>query len=163
MRFMAIVLMAFACPAYADVVQLSADTYMATRSSKAGAFTNMAKLKAAVIREANEFAARQGKIAVPIWSCERKRDPFLGFRTSRYQIQNRRQKNDPSASNRALPSQPDVVIGNAGHTSAEVGTTTDRKPDLYTELMKLDDLRKRGLLTDAEFEQQKKKLLDSSQ
>ena len=38
MRFMAIVLMAFACPAYADVVQLSADTYMATRSSKAGCF-----------------------------------------------------------------------------------------------------------------------------
>ena len=34
--------------------------------------------------------------------------------------------------------------------------------DLYTEILKLDDLRKRGLLTDKEFEQQKKKLLKKS-
>jgi hypothetical protein len=32
--------------------------------------------------------------------------------------------------------------------------------DLYTEILKLDELRKRGLLTDAEFDAQKKKLLD---
>ena len=73
-------------------------------------------------------------------------NPFLGFRTSRYQIQNRRQKNDPSCF------QPGPSVSTrrghreSGHTSAEVGTTTDRKPDLYTELMKLDDLRKRGFL-----------------
>lgn len=34
--------------------------------------------------------------------------------------------------------------------------------DLYSEMLKLDDLRKRGLLTDKEFEQQKKKLLKKS-
>ena len=34
--------------------------------------------------------------------------------------------------------------------------------DLYAELLKLDDLRKRGLLTDKEFEQEKKKLLKRS-
>jgi hypothetical protein len=33
--------------------------------------------------------------------------------------------------------------------------------DLYTEILKLDELRKRGLLTDAEFDAQKKKLLDA--
>jgi hypothetical protein len=32
--------------------------------------------------------------------------------------------------------------------------------DFYTEILKLDELRKRGLLTDAEFDAQKKKLLD---
>lgn len=31
--------------------------------------------------------------------------------------------------------------------------------DLYSELTKLDDLRKRGILSEAEFEAQKKKLL----
>ena len=46
---------------------------------------------------------------------------------------------------------------------------TDTKPDqaaqasvqkdVYAELLKLDDLRKKGLLTDAEFEVQKKKIL----
>lgn len=35
--------------------------------------------------------------------------------------------------------------------------------DLYTEIMKLEDLRKKGLLTDAEFEAQKKKLLNGGQ
>lgn len=32
--------------------------------------------------------------------------------------------------------------------------------DLYTELMKLDQLRKDGIITDQEFETQKKKLLE---
>ena len=32
--------------------------------------------------------------------------------------------------------------------------------DLYTKLQELDDLRKKGLLTDAEFDSEKKKLLD---
>jgi hypothetical protein len=31
---------------------------------------------------------------------------------------------------------------------------------MYTELIKLDDLRKRGIITEAEFEAQKKKLLE---
>jgi len=35
------------------------------------------------------------------------------------------------------------------------------RPDLYGELIKLDDLRKRGILTEAEFQAQKKKLLDA--
>ncbi|MDA0705706.1 MAG: SHOCT domain-containing protein [Proteobacteria bacterium] len=34
--------------------------------------------------------------------------------------------------------------------------------DLYRELLKLDDLRKQGILTDAEFEAEKKKLLDKN-
>jgi len=37
--------------------------------------------------------------------------------------------------------------------------TTD---DLYTELVKLDDLRKKGILTDDEFQAEKKKLLNHS-
>ena len=34
--------------------------------------------------------------------------------------------------------------------------------DLYTELMKLDDLRKKGILTEEEFEAEKKKLLEAA-
>ncbi|WP_254461228.1 SHOCT domain-containing protein [Xanthomonas sacchari] len=37
--------------------------------------------------------------------------------------------------------------------------TLGAQPDLYAELLKLDDLRKKGLLTDAEFQAQKAKLL----
>ena len=40
----------------------------------------------------------------------------------------------------------------------------ETKPDkdLYTELIKLDDLRQRGLITDEEYEQEKKELLESN-
>ena len=48
-------------------------------------------------------------------------------------------------------------------TSLDVQTKDEStKPkDTYTELIKLDDLHKRGILTDAEFEAQKKKLLEA--
>lgn len=36
------------------------------------------------------------------------------------------------------------------------------KNDVYTELTKLDDLRKKGIITDAEFEIQKKKILNAN-
>lgn len=37
---------------------------------------------------------------------------------------------------------------------------SDNSPDLYEELTKLEDLRKKGILTNEEFQTQKKKLLD---
>lgn len=45
---------------------------------------------------------------------------------------------------------------------AEVAVEDEPTPriDLYEELLKLDELRKSGLLTDAEFESEKKKLLE---
>ncbi len=36
-----------------------------------------------------------------------------------------------------------------------------QEKDLYTELLKLDELKQKGIITDAEFEEQKKRLLDS--
>lgn len=36
-----------------------------------------------------------------------------------------------------------------------------KEKDTYAELLKLDDLRKRGILNEAEFESQKKQLLNS--
>ena len=45
----------------------------------------------------------------------------------------------------------------AGSSSAD---EVSEGKDLYTKLQELDDLRKKGLLTDAEFDSEKKKLLD---
>ena len=45
-------------------------------------------------------------------------------------------------------------------SAASSPSPTTTKPDLYAELLKLDDLRKRGLLTDAEFDAAKRRLLD---
>ena len=59
-----------------EVVQLSPDTYMITRSSKAGMFANMSKLKSRVIQQANDFARRKGQIAIPI--SENQHRPLIG-------------------------------------------------------------------------------------
>ncbi len=44
---------------------------------------------------------------------------------------------------------------------ADVPATSAQK-DIYSELTKLDDLRKKGIITDAEFDAQKKKILEAA-
>ena len=53
---------------------------------------------------------------------------------------------------------PTVEIRSESRSDSKV--KVDSSGDLYTELMKLSELRKQGILTDAEFEAQKKKLLE---
>jgi len=57
---------------------------------------------------------------------------------------------------------PEKVTQSSESANAEVTVRDETAPriDLYKELLKLDDLRKQGLLTDAEFEAEKKKLLE---
>lgn len=40
-------------------------------------------------------------------------------------------------------------------------SSSSEKPDAYDQLIKFDELRQKGILTDAEFEEQKKKILGS--
>ena len=39
---------------------------------------------------------------------------------------------------------------------------SEKSQDVYAELLKLDDLKERGILTEAEFDAEKKKLLESN-
>jgi hypothetical protein len=54
-----------------------------------------------------------------------------------------------------VPGAPAQVM----YAPVERRLTTD---ELYNELVKLDDLRKKGILTDDEFQAEKKKLLSRS-
>jgi Short C-terminal domain len=118
------------------IVQTSPDTYKVSQKSAGGIFTDTAKLRDEVIQEANAFAASRGKIAVPIASHSE--HPLVGGLPSfEYEFK----LADKS------PSEP---------------VATEKHGDLYVELLKLDDLRKKGLITDAEFEAQKQKLLNQT-
>ncbi len=61
----------------------------------------------------------------------------------------------------------DASVQRTQTTSADVNVNgvgsnqSNQQIDVYNELLKLDDLRKRGILTDAEFDQQKAKLIGS--
>jgi hypothetical protein len=140
------------------IVQLSPDTYMLSRADRAGIFGNTAALKAGVIKDASEFAAKQGKVAIPIASNETPVYPGH-FATFEYQFRVV-DKNDPEARRTSLVPRPDVVIEKTDKISADVRTKDEKSPDLYAELTKLDDLRKKGIITEEEFAAQKKRLFE---
>ncbi len=130
------------------IVKLSPDTYMLARSDRGGIFGNASAMKADVIREANEFAESQGKIAIPI-SLEE--SPLWPGKLASVEYQFRVvNKSDPDAqrTNHILQSN-----------DAKTKDQTNRQKDIHAELIKLDDLRKKGIINDAEFEMQKKKIL----
>ena len=143
------------------VVKLSPDTYMLSKADHAGIFGNVGKLKASVIEEANKFAESQGKIAIPIASRETPNAPGH-FATFEYQFRVV-DANDPEARRTALVPQADITIDRTDKISVDVTDKTPKaeKADIYVELTKLDELRKKGILTQEEFDAEKKRLLSN--
>ena len=154
---------AFALAGGPEVIQLSPDTYMISKADRGGIFGGgLPKLKATVIKQANEFAASQGKIAIPLASSERPMgNGPAQWATFEYQFRVV-DRADPEAQRTSLAPRPDTVIRVEGASAgpATAPAESSRIDDLYSELIKLDDLRKRGLISDAEFEIEKRKLLN---
>jgi len=48
------------------VVQLTPDLYVISKTNRAGVFESTAAMKAAVAKEASEFAAAKGKVAIVV-------------------------------------------------------------------------------------------------
>ena len=106
---------------------------------------NLGEMKAEVHREANAFAESKGKMAVTISTNEA---PVAFGKYAFYELRFRlAEKNDPE------------VLNPVAAKSPQPSANAEKPSDLYAELTKLDELRKKGLLTDAEFEAEKKKLL----
>jgi hypothetical protein len=131
---------------------------MLSRQDKAGIFGNASAMHAAVIEEANKFAASKGKVAIPITTHETPLWPGH-FATFDYQFR-LVAPDSPDAKPTPMVQRPDVVVQQTERKTVDVHSdATSSPPDVYTELMKLDDLRKKGIITDAEFETQKAKIL----
>jgi hypothetical protein len=148
------------CASNPSPVQLSPGTYLISREDKGGIFGNPSALKASVISDANAFAASKGKVAIPISTHETPAYP-LHFASFDYQFK-LVDAGSPEAKSTALAPTANVRIEQHGTTTVDVHGDSVAKKDVYAELVKLDDLHKRGILTDSEFEAQKKKLLDSN-
>lgn len=148
-----------------DIVQLTQDTYMITRISRAGIFASMANLKNGVIRDANAFAASKGKVAVPLTTKE---TPVGGpgqWPMFEYQFRIVSPDSSEAQQSGVLVPRADVVIESNQNVTRESPTKADpsQHRDTYTELLKLDDLRKKGIISDAEFESEKRKILTGNQ
>jgi len=147
--------------ATAEIVPIGTDSYMIAQTSAGGVFKAMASLKSEVMQRANAFAESKGKVAIPIAAKE---SPAYPGHMPSFEYQFRLvDKNDPRATGGGLIRRADVVVENHISTKPErTRTDTEPRKDIYVELTKLDELRKKGLLSDAEFETQKHRLLNGN-
>jgi hypothetical protein len=146
------------CVSNPGIVQMSPDTYMLSREDKGGIFGNASAMHASVIAEANKFAASKGMVAIPITTHETPMYPGH-FATFDYQFR-LVSPDSPDAKSTPMVQRPDVVVQQTERKSVDVhATAAPAAPDVYTELLKLDDLRKKNIITEEEFQAQKAKLL----
>jgi len=138
------------------IIQVSPDTYLLAREAHGGIFQSAAKMKADVITEANEFAASKGKVAVPISAKEVPMGTGPAqWASFEYQFRVV-DKDDPSYARAQIVHNPNIIIKKRDPDDS----ATKSKSQKYDELLKLDNLRKTGILTEEEFQKEKRKLLE---
>jgi hypothetical protein len=116
--------------------------YVLNRDDKSP-FGNLPSVKRQVSADATSFCAAMNKKFSEKYSIDKERAVFVWPESTLY-FECVEPKQEGSA-NRAQPKNEAEAQQNAS---------------IYSELIKLDELRKKGILTEAEFEAQKQKLLN---
>lgn len=151
------------CAINSGVVPIGKDTYMVSRQAATG-FSGSGNLKAKAFQEASQFCEKQGK-KLQVVSTSEAQPPYIFANFPKAEVQFMcLDVNDPRLQRTRLEKSPDVVIKRDDTVKADVDVLTKeeskKSPDLYTELTKLEDLRKKKILTEEEFQTQKKLLLE---
>lgn len=150
------------CATNPGIVKLGSDSYTLYKEDHAGVFGNATSLRNEVINEANTFAGNQGKIALPIAAkTHHTTGRPADWETFEYQFR-LIDKNDSTTIRTHLISGSDVVADDNGKVvgDLESRSQSEKSADVYGELTKLDELRKKGIISETEFETQKKKILN---
>ena len=132
------------------VISGADNTFSVTREAPNTFNRDTDVLKTAAMQEAEKYCQEKGKqLKVVTWSVYKPR--FIsGYANAKLVF-------------KALnPGDPELASQPAPLPTADPGLAAVENDDLYTELLKLDDLRKKGILTNKEFEAQKKKALKKS-
>lgn len=138
------------------VVSSGDDTYMIAKKSAQVGFGPPVKTEAAVYQEAGDDCASQGKIVQTVDKVVRN-STFgrPGSVNLKYRCVETAVAEEPA------PTPESLSNGRTADVEGTAGASVDgNSPDLYSELIKLDDLRQRGLITGEEYEQEKKELLE---
>lgn len=141
-----------------EIVQVSGDVYLVTIQNKAGIFGSLPRTRQKAIRAANEFAQSRGMEAVPV---AMQSTPVGGpgqWPTVEYQFRLVSPGSAPAHGTALLPRADSTLDVNV-ESGERASTGQPATREIYSELIKLDDLRSRGILTEDEFQQQKRKLL----
>jgi hypothetical protein len=140
------------------VESLGDSTFAITRTATTGFDRDVKQFRQEAEQDAAKYCADQGKV-LKVVAVTSDRPHFGGGYASAKIVFKALEAGDPVLT-AVEPAPP--VVGGAAVAAAPAGVLPTYAGDFYSELLKLDDLRKRGLLTDKEFEQQKKKLLKKS-
>ena len=158
-RFTAVVLLLFLCGCASTPAQMGKDTYMV--SHMGSILTTESALREECLRDAQEFCASRNLVMVLVSTSGHDAVPFV--KAASCEVVFRAVKPEEAEAQRPAAVQaPTQAVEVKSPTAADNKAEAGGSGDLYTELMKLDDLRKRGLISDAEFEAQKQKLLNRS-
>jgi hypothetical protein len=132
------------CASNSGVVQMGSDSYMVSRQAASG-FTGMSTLKADAMREAYARCQQTGQSVEVVETVDAKPPYIFGnFPKTEIRFKCVNEVRSPR--------------GTAGAQIDGV-EASPKASSLYEELNKLDELRKRGLLTEEEFNAEKQKLL----
>ena len=151
------------CAINSGIVPMGKDTYMVSRQAATG-FSGSGDLKARAFQEASHFCEKQGK-KLQVVSTSEAKPPYIFANFPKAEVQFMcLDANDPQLQRTRLEKSPDMVIKRNDTVKADVDVRTkeasNKSTDLYTELTKLEDLRKKKILTEEEFQAQKKILLE---
>jgi hypothetical protein len=147
------------CATSTGVTPIGEDTYLITRSG-AGFWTATATVKAEAYKDATQYCVSLGKkfqvVHVSEHAMSGRPGDFPGAEIQFMCLDAR----DPELNRPKLKREADALI----EVRKDIRTRDDtvKSKDVYAELIKLDDLRKRGILSDAEFDAQKKHLLNGN-
>ena len=160
-----------------EIVSLGHDTYALTHWATNGFARNTEKLQKLALEDAAAYCTRLHKeLKVISTSTDKPAVPLTGFASAKV-VFKALDANDPELHTpvpvESVPGATTLVYAQApaapvyAPTPATSAVAENALPKtatdvLYNDIMKLDDLRKRGLLTDEEFQAQKKKLLEQS-
>lgn len=145
------------CASNPGIVATGGDTYTLSRTDRGGSFDNIGTTKADLIREANQFAAGRGMAAVQVAMKENHLIAPEGYTNVTYEF---RLVDPAEAKSLEVGAAAEPAAKAAAVAAPSTPAAVGQGKDLYGELLRYDDLRKRGIITDAEFDQIKKKLLN---
>lgn len=145
-------ILGFGCTT-SNVIPTGPDTFMITSS---GVGFSTAEVRENVFYAANEYCANRGLVMVPV-SFKATPGEYGRHPPSADLIFRALKSGDPDIGKVSLTEANQIKVEQdiRMRTQSEPSTETD----IYAEILKLDDLRKKGLITDAEFDREKAKLL----
>ena len=149
-----------------SVVVLGANTYSITRAAKNGFHRDVEELKALAMEDATRFCAARGKQLKVVSMTQEKPWFSMGYCKAKI-VFKALDAGDPELAAEAVPVSGSGRIVYIATSQAPAPVVVREKPlntsELYAALTQLDDLRKKGILTEEEFQSEKQKVLKRSQ